>query len=191
MNVARKIPLMIQNDWKVDYSKHLGMEIAGKSAGVVGLGNIGKRVAEITSAMGMDVKYWSKSSRDEKYEYLELEELFKSCDIIFVTVASNSETEKLITDDMLKSMKEKSIFISITHKVYNHELLNELTTSGKIFGYGNEENDEKIPEMSGNIWTGLPFVWYTEQSLERNREIIISNFENFLKGDLSGALKNN
>ncbi|MCB9790094.1 hypothetical protein H6762_03865 [Candidatus Nomurabacteria bacterium] len=65
-------------------------------------------------------------------------------------------------------MKEKAIFVSIVHKIYNHELLLELAKEGKIYGYANEEEDTRTPELSGNIWTGLQLGWCTEESMSRN-----------------------
>lgn len=185
LNTARKVPLVIQNNWSVDYSSHLGFELSGKTAGVIGLGNIGTRVAELCSALGMNVTYWSKNSRDEKFLYRELAVLMKDSDVVFITLAQNPETEGLVTDVMLKSMKQNAIFVSVVHKIYNHNLLVELVKSGKIFGYANEESEDgTMLELSSNIWTGLPIIWYTKESIQRNHEVILGNIKDFLKGEL-------
>ena len=65
--VSKKLPLIISNGWKLDWDKHLGYEIKGKSMGIIGLGDIGSRVAELGKGMGMDVCYWSRKSKDEIY----------------------------------------------------------------------------------------------------------------------------
>jgi len=168
LNVARKIPLVSQKGWKYNYSDHTGIELKGRTAGVIGLGSIGTRIAELCSAFGMNVVYWSKNSRDDRFKYVELEELMKVSDVILPAVAQNEDTKSLISDEMLKNMKDKAIFVSIVHKIYNHELLLDLVKNGKIYGYANEEEDTRTPELSGNIWTGLQLGWCTEESMSRN-----------------------
>jgi phosphoglycerate dehydrogenase-like enzyme len=66
-NLARKIPLVIKDKWQQDYVKHQGIELRGKTVGVIGLGNIGTAVAENCAGLGMKVQYWSKSSNDERF----------------------------------------------------------------------------------------------------------------------------
>lgn len=181
LNVARKVPLVAQNEWKYNYADHTGIELKGRTAGVIGLGSIGTRIAELCNAFGMEVVYWSKSSRDDRFKYVELEELMKVSDVILPAVAQNEDTKSLISDEMLKSMKEKAIFVSIVHKIYNHELLLELVKEGKIYGYANEEEDTRTPELSGNIWTGLQLAWCTEESMSRNAEQWVESIVNASK----------
>lgn len=170
LNIARKIPVVLKDDWKQDFSKHQGIELKGKVAGIIGLGNIGTRIAEICEGFGMNVIYWSRNSRDERYSYSEIKEIMSTADVIFPAVAQNSSTESLISDEMLNSMKEGSIFVSIVHKIYNDSLLYELVEKGKIYGYANEEIDQKIPEAKGNVWTGLQLAWCTTESMQNNAQ---------------------
>jgi len=46
LNIARKLPIVIKDDWKQDYTKHQGIELRGKTAGIVGMGRIGAAIAE-------------------------------------------------------------------------------------------------------------------------------------------------
>ena len=57
MNIARKITVVAQDKWKQDYIKHQGIELRGKTAGVVGLGRIGTAIAENMAGLGMNVQY--------------------------------------------------------------------------------------------------------------------------------------
>lgn len=184
MAIARKVPLIIQNDWTMDYVNHLGTEIAGKKAGIVGLGNIGSRIGELAKGIGMDVTYWSRKTRDDRFTYVELDKLFAESDVVFITLATSDETKSLITDDMLRSMKQSTIFVSIAHEVYNYNLVNQLVREGKIYGFGNEEKEDKTNTANGNIWSGVPFVWYTQESLDRNAEVLLSRMKEFREGDL-------
>lgn len=178
LNVARKVPLVAQSGWKFNYTDHTGIELKGRTAGVIGLGNIGTRIAELCDTFGMNVIYWSRKSRDDRFKHVELEELMSISDVILPAVAQNEDTKSLISDKMLRSMNESAIFVSIVHKIYNHDLLLNLVKEGKIYGYANEEEDTRTPELSGNIWTGLQLAWCTEESMSRNAEQWVESIVN-------------
>lgn len=171
LSIARKIPVVAKDEWKQDYVKHMGIELKGKTAGVIGLGSIGTRVAELFNGIGMNVVYWSKNSEDNRFKKVELEELIKTADVISPHVAQNDETQGLLTDEMLKSMKLSSIFVSTIHNIYNHELLLQMVKDGKLFGYGFEEDGGgKLMTYEGNI-LGVPALgWCTEDSMRKNAE---------------------
>lgn len=170
MNVARGVPVVSQDSWKQDYVKHQGIELRGKTAGVVGLGNIGTAIAENCKGLGMKVQYWSKNSKDDRFKKVSLDSLLKTSDVIFPAVAQNDETKGLIKDKMLKSMKKSAIFISIVHHVYNHELLLSLAKENKIFGYAFETSKPEFGKYKGNVWAGPELAWCTEDSMRKNAE---------------------
>ena len=97
MAIARKVPLIIQNDWTMDYVNHLGTEIAGKKAGIVGLGNIGSRIGELAKGIGMDVTYWSRKTRDDRFTYVELDKLFAESDVVFITCLLYTSNAKALS----------------------------------------------------------------------------------------------
>ena len=184
LNRARRVPLIIKDQWGKDFSKHQGMELKGKTAGIIGLGHIGKRIAEICQGLGMSVVYWSKHSRDECFSYQELNQLLSTSDFIFPALASNPETKNLITDTMIKTLKKTAIFTSITHPT-NHELLLEMVEKGQLFGYGFEEESGKtFVEYKGNIWAGPALAWCTQEAGRRNAEQWVDNIVNATQGIL-------
>ncbi len=150
--IARKIPLIAKDNWKQDYVKYQGTELKGKVAGIIGLGSIGTRVAELFQGIGMEVIYWSKNSKDERFKYVELPQLLKIADVVSPHTAQNSETSSLITDEMLKSMKKTAILVSTIHNIYNHDLVLEMVKQGNLLGYGFEEDGGgKFLSYEGNI----------------------------------------
>lgn len=171
MNVARKLPLIIKNNWVGDFSLHQGMELKGKTVGIIGLGHIGSHIAEICQGIGMKVIYWSKNSVASQYQKVELVDLFKSADLIFPCLAQNEETKSYISDEMLNSMKNTAIFVSIVHKIYNHELLLQLVKENKIYGYAFETPNQEMLNYEGNVWAGPEQAWNTKESLNRNLKI--------------------
>lgn len=169
--VARRVPVLIQDNWQVDYQKHRGLELRGKKAGVIGLGRIGTAVAENLAGLGMDVCYWSRQSEDERFTKLALDELVKTSDVIAVALASNSETAGLITDDMLMSIKPTAVFANAAHPdIYNHDLMLQLAAEGKIGGYAFEDDHNPNSGYKGNVWNGEGLGWCTKESVSKNSE---------------------
>ncbi len=177
LNLARKTPLLLKRKGRIDFRQLqdlMGMEIKGETVGIIGLGHIGKRIAEIMSGLGAKVVYWSRSSRDKRFVFTKIDRLFKESDFVFPTVIQNSKTKGLITNNLIREMKKTSVFISIMpifssrYKVYNHKFVLDLVSKKKIFGYGFEHNDSTIFDYKGNVWVTPELAWYTKESLQRN-----------------------
>src|SRR3989344_3081038 len=171
LTLARKMPLIIKNEWKIDYDTQRGIELRGKTAGIIGLGRIGTAIAQNMKGLGMNVQYWSKKSDNNEFkEVSSLEELIRTSDVILPALAKNDETKGMITDAMLNSMKKSAIFVSIVHEVYNHELLLEMAEKGTLNGYGFEEQKGDFMKYKGNVWAGPELAWYAEESVQKNSE---------------------
>jgi phosphoglycerate dehydrogenase-like enzyme len=76
LTVARQIPMLIKDsfplDFDKDFMKYRGLQLKGKTAGIIGLGAIGSAIAERCNGLGMNVAYWSRSSSDNSYKALSL-----------------------------------------------------------------------------------------------------------------------
>ena len=177
MCLAKKLPLQLKNNCKQDFSdKYLQIELTGKTVGVVGLGNIGNRICEITSGMGMQVLYWNRSIKNSQYEYCELKNLFEKADVIFITLANNTNTRNIITDELLKSMKKSAILISGTGLVlHNDKLVREMLKRGDLYGFGAEIPNGTYKDYDGNAMITSEYAWFTKEAIERRRIIIIEN----------------
>jgi phosphoglycerate dehydrogenase-like enzyme len=106
---------VIQDGWKTDFEKYRGIELSGKKAGIIGLGRIGTRIAEMTRAFGMETLYWSRSTRDSRFAYLELVDLMRESDVLFYTLAKNDETLHILSPELLTYLKKTVLFVSIAH----------------------------------------------------------------------------
>ncbi len=89
-------------------------ELSGKRFGIIGLGNIGRKVAKIAEAFGSEVVYYSASGQNNQQEYLklDLEEFLSSSDIISIHAPLNTFTSNLINYSRLKLMKSTAILIN-------------------------------------------------------------------------------
>lgn len=183
--VARRVPVVIKDDWKLDYEKHRGFEMRGKTAGIVGLGNIGTAIAENMAGLGMNVQYWSRNSEDARFKKVSLEDVIKTSDVIFVSLAINAETRGLITDDMLNTIKPTSVLVNITEigAIYNNESLLKLVADGKVGGYAFEDEKGPFGKYEGNVWNGPALGWCTNESMSKNAQQWVEAIVAATKGD--------
>ncbi|SFG67225.1 glycerate dehydrogenase [Lachnospiraceae bacterium C7] len=90
-------------------------ELNGKTWGIIGLGNIGRRVAGIAKAFGCNVIYYSTSGRhdDPDYKRVDFDTLLKESDIISVHAPLNADTENLMNFEAFKKMKKSALFLNL------------------------------------------------------------------------------
>lgn len=95
--------------------KHNTPELYGKTVGVVGLGNIGRRVAEIFTAFGARVIHFSPSGKNQstQYERVSLKELVELSDVVTIHAPLVKETMNLISAEMIGRMKKGAILINV------------------------------------------------------------------------------
>jgi lactate dehydrogenase-like 2-hydroxyacid dehydrogenase len=173
--ITKKLPLIEQNGNIKDFTTpFIGQNIEGKTAGIIGLGNIGTKIAKLMKSLGLKVLYYSKNSRNEQFEFTSIEDLFSKSDFIFPCCAANIETSKLISDDLIKSLNKHQSVVAISKGYFNHELILERAKKGEIYGYAFDFEDPII-KHSGNILSLPHYGWYTNQSLELNAKIWFSN----------------
>lgn len=122
----------------------LGLELRGKTLGIVGMGRIGQSFANRAKAFGMNIAYHNRtpvSSATEKElnaKYISsLEELATSSDVLSLNCPLTEETHHLIGDDIFKIMPSHSILINISRgPVVDEAALANALTSKKIAGAG-------------------------------------------------------
>lgn len=90
-------------------------EIKGKTWGIIGLGTIGRRVAEIAKAFGAKVIYYSASGAapQDGYEQVDFDTLLATSDVISVHAPLNEYTENLMNKEAFAKMKSSAIFLNV------------------------------------------------------------------------------
>ena len=90
-------------------------ELAGKTWGIIGLGTIGRRVAQIAEAFGCRVQYYSTSGRNHTDDYKEVDfgELLATSDIVSIHAPLNAQTEGLMDAAAFKQMKKTAVLINV------------------------------------------------------------------------------
>jgi glyoxylate reductase len=100
-----------------DPEGHLGKELTGATFGIVGLGRIGRRYAELIAPLAGEILYTSRTPKDEAEQALgasraDLGELFENADVVSLHVPSAPETAGMVDRDRLRSMKPSAILVN-------------------------------------------------------------------------------
>ena len=112
-------------------------ELEGKRIGIIGMGNIGNRVAKIAQAFGMEVCYYSTSGTGHCKDYpcLSLEELLETSDVVSIHAPLNDRTSGLIGAEQLKVMKQTAILVNMGRGgIVDEQALAEAIDTGAIAG---------------------------------------------------------
>lgn len=120
------------------YGRTFG-ELAGKQYGIIGLGVIGKRVAEVASAFGAHPVYYSTSGKNlsGSYPHLELDELLRTSDVVSIHAPLNDATRNLIHYEKIKLMKPSAYLINVGRgHIINEADLARALDEGLIAGAG-------------------------------------------------------
>lgn len=135
-------------EWKTWYPfRFLGRDLAGATLGIVGLGRIGRRLAELASAIGMNVIFADEQATAQEFRSVTLEELYRTADIISLHVPLTPDTDGMIGKAALAAMKPDAILINTARgPVIDADALVAALESGRLGGVGLDVTDpEPLP----------------------------------------------
>lgn len=136
---------------------HENIELSGKTHGIVGMGNIGRRVAIRCRAFGMRVLYYRRNrdletERTAGVEYAPLETLLRESDSISLHLPLTNETTNLIDKSRLESMKKTAFLINQARgKVVDEEALVWALREGRIGGYATDVYASEPPDPKSEL----------------------------------------
>ena len=138
-----------------------GDEIYGKTLGIMGLGNIGKKVASMATAFGMNVIYWDKVGNNPAYQYLSLDEVIEEADVISLHLPLLPDTRELINEATLRKMKKSALLINTARgQIIDQKALYKALEAGTIAGFAADVLTEEPPAKDDPLLT-LPNVLIT------------------------------
>lgn len=166
-------------------------ELKDKIFGVIGLGSIGSRVAQIALGFGCDVRYWSRNRKKEHesngIKYEDADELIPKADILSLHLAVNDETKNFLNADRIGKIKKGAILVStvgwdglIDINALEERLKNNDLT---FIIEATEDSGEKVKRFSKYTNCIMyPPVTLTAEALLLRQKIFVENTGNFLKG---------
>jgi glyoxylate reductase len=144
-----------RGDWKGwDPAAYRGLELSGATVGVVGLGRIGGRYAELLSGFGCELLYSSLSPKPEAEAALgatraDLEELLRRADVVSLHVPASPETHHLIDADALKQMRAGAVLVNTSRgPLVDLDAVADALQEGRLGAVGLDvyEGEPEVPE---------------------------------------------
>lgn len=170
-------------------------DLDGKTWGIVGMGTIGHKVAELASAFGCQVIFYSASGKSTCTDYpkVDLDTLLRESDIVSLHCPLTDRTRNLIGKDAFDKMKETAILINVARgPVVNNQDLYQALMDGKIMAAGLDVLEKEPMEASNPLSqvkdsTKLIITphmsWASIESRTRMIAEIVKNIEAFLRGE--------
>ena len=186
-----------------DYQKYPIDDVNGKILGIVGFGNIGKRVAQVAEILGMEVLVAKNTEKDnaktgsviEKDGFLryDLDKVLEKCDILTLHVPLTDSTRNLINLEKMKKMKKSAVILNLARgPVINQEdlyfaLKNKIIKSAAVDVTSVEpiEKNSKLFQLD-NILITPHIAWKSEKSMIKLMDDVEKNLKLFLEGKLEG-----
>lgn len=170
---------------------HVFHELTGKTWGIIGLGNIGRRVADIAKMFGCHVIYYSTSGKNSQpgYERVEFDELLEKSDIVSVHAPLTDETQGLMDAKAFSKMKESAIFLNLGRgPIVVEKDLADALDNGDIAAAGldvlsvepmREDNPLRRIKDSEKLIITPHIAWASVEARTRLMEIILGQIKEF------------
>lgn len=161
-----------------------GVELFGKTLGIIGLGRIGKELAKRGKALGMKVIAYDPYVEVEGVDMVGLDELLRDSDYISVHTPLTDKTKHLIGRNALEKMKKSAILVNCARGgIVDEDALIEALRGGEIAGVGLDVYEVEPPKVSELM--GFPNVTFTphigastKQAQERIAEEVVKIIKN-------------
>lgn len=173
------------------FAEHFN-EVNGKTWGIIGLGTIGRRVADIAKAFGARVIYYSASGSpaQEGYEQVDFETLLTTSDIVSVHAPLNEYTKDLMNREAFAKMKKTAIFLNLGRgPIVVEQDLYEALETGEIAAAGldvlceepmSETNPLAKIKDSKKLIITPHIAWASVEARNRLMQIIVEQIREFL-----------
>lgn len=164
-------------------------ELKGKTWGIVGFGNIGRAVAKVAAAFGMNILV-NKRSPVSDFKYVDIDTLCKECDIISLHCPLNDSTKGIINEKRLSLMKRNAILVNEARgAVVDERAVANAIKSGSIGGFGCDvystepfSKEHPYTEIMNypNVLLTPHAAWGAYEARARCVETIAANIESFM-----------
>lgn len=158
-----------------------GWELAGKKLGIVGLGRIGRRIAQLAAAFGMQVHYCDPAVPESVgYRAMTLDALLAACPVVMLAASVQRGAPPLIGADQLQAMPAGGYLVNPSRpQLVDHDAVRAAITTGHLAGYAVDERVFSAAELAGLeagriLQTGHT-AWYSNEAMARGAEAWVNN----------------
>lgn len=169
------------------------MELAGKTFGIVGLGHIGQRVAQIATAFGMKVKALTSKPVEalpDNIEKASIEELLATSDVLSLHCPLTEDTRRLINVHTLQQMKPSAILINTGRgPLVEDQAVADALAEGRLAAFCADVLTEEPPRADNpllkqpNAFITPHIAWASKEARIRLLQIATDNVRSFLSGN--------
>ena len=147
-NIARGHKLLKEGKWVKEYANRDSVpDLCGKTVGIVGYGAIGRKVAQRLKAFEMNVIVYDPYVKDDDVNCTSLEELFRVSDFVTIHSRLTPENRKMVSYELLSSMKPTAYFINMARSgLVDEDALEKVLKEGKIAGAAIDVFEKEPPE---------------------------------------------
>ena len=180
------------NDSMFTHFDHRFNELSGKTWGIIGLGNIGRRVADIAKCFGCRVIYFSTSGKNNQkgYNRVSFDKLLEQSDIVSVHAPLTDDTLGLMNREAFARMKPGAVFLNLGRgPIVDEAALTEALNTGMIAAAGldvlsqepmSEDNPLRSIKDSERLIITPHIAWASVEARTRLMEIILEQIKEFL-----------
>jgi phosphoglycerate dehydrogenase-like enzyme len=195
IGLARHISVEHANMRQARWQLTLGDDLIGHTLGLLGLGNIGARVAKVAQAFGMDVIAWSQNLTEERareagVRLVSREDLFAQADYLSIHIVLSDRSRGLVGSDDLARMKPTAYFINTSRgPIVQEDALIDALRNRRIAGAGLDVYDtEPLPKdhpllAFDNVLLTPHLGFVTRDAYARFYGDTVENVAAFLKGE--------
>ncbi|MCW5212707.1 hypothetical protein VU04_07325 [Desulfobulbus sp. TB] len=167
----RKIPAIDQQVRQGDMNcfDFPGTELSGKTAGIIGFGNIGSYIAQLLSGFNMQIQYYNRSKKESSVaQAVDLETLVETSDVIFLSSPLNHDSRHIINTERLQRMKPTVLLVNTSpDEVMNLAAVKDAVTKENIGGIALDLlNADFFQDCPNTILTPRR-AWYTNECFTR------------------------
>lgn len=177
-------------------------ELDGKTWGIIGLGEIGRGVAEVAKAFGCNVIYYSTSGNNSNQTYtrVDFDTLLSTADIISIHAPLNSTTQNLMNKEAFVKMKDSAVLLNLGRgPIINEEELANALENGEIAGAGLDviSIEPMLPsnpllriQDSNKLIITPHIAWATVEARTRCVKEVYENIKAFFHGEERNVVRN-
>lgn len=194
-NVSKHAKSVKDGDWtnSIDFTYHLTpqTELAGKTLGIIGFGQIGQAVARVGLAFGMKILFQNRSKKETNADFrqVDLDTLLAESDFISLNCPLTDENAGFINKSTIGKMKKSAILINTGRgALINEKDLADALNSGRIAGAGLDVLSTEPPKAENpllaakNCYITPHIAWATKEARQRLMQIAAQNLKAFING---------
>lgn len=175
----------------MNYGPYPLHELTGKTMGILGYGNIGKCMANLGLALGMEVLFYSRTPKEapEGCRWASLDTLFSESDVISIHCPLTPDTQGLVGESLLSRMKPSAFLINTARgAIVDSAALAQALNEGRIAGAGIDVLEQEPPALDAPLLTAknciiTPHIaWASREARERLVQIVAENLRQYLAG---------